>query len=98
VNNAVIAEIFSVLELAELVQKQGQKLGMDARIARVANPRVESEDHYYNPKRTKLVELGLQPRYLSDELLESMLTTIARYRDRVRRNVILPRILWRGEP
>jgi len=91
-------EVFSVLELAELVQKQGQKLGLDTQIAPVTNPRVEAEEHYYNPKHTKLIQLGLKPRYLSDELLETMLTTIARYRDRVRREVILPRVLWRGAP
>lgn len=90
-------EIFSVQELAELVEKQGQKLGMDVQISPVSNPRVEAEDHYYNPRHTKLIDLGLKPRYLSEELLENMLTTIAGYWDRVRREIILPRVRWRGK-
>jgi len=90
-------EIFSVQELAELVEKQGQKLGMDVQISPVSNPRVEAEDHYYNPIHTKLIDLGLKPRYLSDELLESMLAAIARFRNRIRREIIRPKVRWRGK-
>jgi UDP-sulfoquinovose synthase len=89
-------EIFSVMELAELVQQQGRKMDMDVNVASVANPRVEAEEHYYNPQHTKLVDLGLEPRYLSQGLLERMLTIIAEYRDRVRQDVILPRVRWQG--
>ena len=39
----------------------------------VPNPRVEAEEHYYNAKRTKLVDLGLQPHFLSDNLVDSLL-------------------------
>lgn len=88
-------EVFSVIELAELVQKQAQKLGMDVKIAPLSNPRVEAEEHYYNPRHSKLIDLGLKPRYLSDELLESMLTTVSRYRHRIRAEMILPRVRWR---
>ena len=39
----------------------------------VPNPRVEAEEHYYNAKRTKLVDLGLEPHLLSDNLVDSLL-------------------------
>jgi len=39
----------------------------------VTNPRLEAEEHYYNPTHTKLLELGLQPTLLSETLIESML-------------------------
>ena len=39
----------------------------------VANPRVEAEEHYYNAKHTRLMELGLQPHLLSDNLIDSLL-------------------------
>ena len=42
-------------------------------MANVPNPRVEAEEHYYNAKRTKLVDLGLQPHFLSDGLVDSLL-------------------------
>src|SRR5207247_2390265 len=51
-------EQFSVKELAEKVQDAGKKLGLQVEIAHLANPRVEKEDHYYNAKHTKLLDLG----------------------------------------
>jgi UDP-sulfoquinovose synthase len=68
----------------------------------VDNPRVELEEHYYNPAHTKLLSLGLHPTLLSETLIESMLTAIQRYRDRVMVDVIAPVTQWRpaalGEP
>ena len=37
------------------------------------NPRVEKEEHYYNAKHTKLVELGLEPHLLGDNIIDSLL-------------------------
>jgi UDP-sulfoquinovose synthase len=33
---------------------------------------VELEEHHYNPTHNRLLNLGLEPHYLSDGLLESM--------------------------
>ena len=87
-------EQFSVLQLAQLVQQQARVLGFEVAIQHMENPRVEKEEHYYNAKHTRLLDLGLQPHYLSDELIRSMLLTIHRYRDRVNRDLILPRVRW----
>jgi UDP-sulfoquinovose synthase len=76
-------EQFSVQELAEKVQAAGQSLGWSVEIDHVENPRVELEQHYYNPKHEKLLSLGLQPRLLSQELIDTMLTKIAEHRDLV---------------
>ena len=54
-------EQFSVLELAEMVQAAAWKLGMRVSIEHLPAPRVESEEHYYNAKHSKLIDLGLQP-------------------------------------
>jgi UDP-sulfoquinovose synthase len=66
-------EEFSVAHLAEMVVDAAGKLGIEASIEHVSNPRVELEEHYYNAKHTKLLDLGLEPHYLSDGLLESLL-------------------------
>jgi UDP-sulfoquinovose synthase len=87
-------ERFTVAELAELVKRAGREVGLDVRIENVDNPRIEAEDHYYNAAHTKLMELGLQPRYLSETLIESMFETIGRYKDRVIRDHIMPRTRW----
>jgi UDP-sulfoquinovose synthase len=71
-------------------------VGLDVRIEHVDNPRVELEEHYYNAKHTKLMALGLQPHLLSETLIESMLETIGRYRDRVIVDHIQPATRWRG--
>lgn len=88
-------EQFSVNDLARLVTKAGQKLGLDVQAISVPNPRVEAEEHYYNAKHTKLVELGLQPHLLSDSLLDSLLNFAIRYKDRVDAAQIMPSVSWR---
>src|SRR6478735_1363454 len=76
-------EQFSVLELAQTVQRAADELGLEVTIGRCPNPRVEAEDHYYNAKHTKLLELGLEPHLLGDELVRSVLGVVERHRDRV---------------
>src|SRR5205823_7616614 len=48
-------EQFTINELAELVERAGQEYGLDIRVEHIQNPRVESEDHYYNAKHTGLL-------------------------------------------
>ncbi|TDY46605.1 UDP-sulfoquinovose synthase [Alicyclobacillus sacchari] len=88
-------EQFSVLELAERVQRVAAEMGLDAKIAHLPNPRVEKEEHYYHAVHTKLLDLGLQPHLLSDELIRELIETAQRYRDRVDFNVIRPNATWR---
>ena len=87
-------EQFSVMELAEIVQRAGKEHGLDVRIEPIDNPRIELEEHYYNPKHTKLLDLGLQPHFLSETLVESMFGVIERHKDRVITEAILPRDRW----
>ena len=53
-------EQFSVLQLADMVQAAGNKLGLKVEVNHLPDPRVEAEEHYYNAKHSKLVDLGLQ--------------------------------------
>lgn len=88
-------EQFSVLELAHLVQSAGRKLGLHVEIDHLPDPRVEAEEHYYNARHSKLVELGLKPHLLSESLLDSLLNIALRYQDRVDRSLFLPKVNWR---
>jgi UDP-sulfoquinovose synthase len=88
-------EGFSVSQLAELVQRSAGEIGLEVEIDHVDNPRVEAEEHYYNPTHTKLLDLGLEPSYLGDELVRSMLKTIERHRDRVIDAAIDPQTRWK---
>src|SRR5580658_10027101 len=87
-------EQFSVLELAEMVRAAGRKLAMPVTIEHLTGPRVESEEHYYNAKHSKLVDLGLQPHYLSDSLLDSLMNIAIQYQDRIDISLFLPQVNW----
>ena len=87
-------EQFRVGELAELVKLAGEHLGYSVEVRHVENPRVELEDHYYNATHTKLLDLGLEPTLLGEELVESMLHAIERYKEHVIDSSIDPHTRW----
>jgi UDP-sulfoquinovose synthase len=87
-------ETFSVEELAERVARVARRLGFAAEIRSVPNPRKEAERHYYNPVHTGLLSLGLEPHYLTDEVLAGLIDTVARYKDRIDPGRILRNVRW----
>jgi UDP-sulfoquinovose synthase len=88
-------EQFSVLELAHMVQTAGKKLDLEVRVDHIPDPRVEAEEHYYNAKHSKLIELGLKPHLLTDSLLDSLMNIALRYRDRIDASKMMPQVNWR---
>jgi UDP-sulfoquinovose synthase len=88
-------ESFSIVELAERVAAAATRLGLDAEIRHIDNPRLEAEKHYYNPSHTKLLELGLQPHPLTENVLVEMMEVVQLHRDRIDPRHILPEIRWR---
>lgn len=87
-------ETFSVNELAERVQEAGRQMGLNVEIKSIPNPRKEKEEHYYNPTHSGLTDLGLQPNYMSEEVLAAMLERIIDSRDRIVSSRIMPRVSW----
>lgn len=90
-----VTELFSVNQIAARVQAVGTSLGYAVEIKSIPNPRVEQEEHYYNPTFTGLRELGLQPTLLTDEILSGIFSVVARFRDRINRESIFRGIRWR---
>jgi UDP-sulfoquinovose synthase len=88
-------EQFSVLDIALKVHEAGKNLGVKVEIDHIPDPRVEAEQHYYNAKHSKLLDLGLQPHYLSESLLDSLMNIALKYRDRIDPTIILPQVNWR---
>ena len=88
-------ELFSIKDLALMVQKAGNAIGLNVEINNLENPRVEAEEHYFNAKNTKLLDLGLNPHYLSDSLLDSLLNFATKYKGRIDKKQILPTVSWR---
>ncbi|MBW4486552.1 MAG: NAD-dependent epimerase/dehydratase family protein [Trichocoleus desertorum ATA4-8-CV12] len=88
-------ELFSIGDLATMVKQASASLGLNVEVNHIDNPRVELEEHYFNAKNTNLLSLGLQPHFLSDSLLDSLLNFAVKYQDRVDQNQILPKVSWR---
>ena len=87
-------ETFSVNELANRVQATGKNLGLDVAIKNIENPRKELEEHYYNPKNTGLLELGLKPNILTDAVLVQMLQMALRHQTAIRHQNIFRGTKW----
>lgn len=87
-------ETFTVNQLAEKVQRVGNDMGLNVRVNHIENPRKELEEHYYNPKHTALMDLGLKPNYLDDETLSRMIAEVQRHEDKIEADRIFRGISW----
>lgn len=88
-------ETFSINKLAERVQIVGNRMGLSVKVESIPNPRRELEDHYYNPDHSGLLELGLKPHYLTDDVIEGMLNEVIKYKDQIDTRKIMPRVRWK---
>jgi UDP-sulfoquinovose synthase len=88
-------EQFSVRDLAKMTVTAGKKLGLNVEVDHLQDPRVEAEEHYYNAKHSKLIDLGLKPHLLSDSLLDSLMNIAIKYRERADASLMLPQVNWR---
>lgn len=89
-----LTEVFSVNELAQRVQRVGNHMGLSVNVRNIANPRKEKEEHYYNPTHRGLLEIGLEPHLMTDDVVASMLEEVLRYKDQINTTKILPRVRW----
>ncbi len=90
-----LTEWFSVNDLAERVQRIGADMGLTVDLNPMENPRVEVDQHYYNAKHTKLLDLGLEPHLLDDEVIERLIRIAQAHRERVMSAQIEPTVSWR---
>jgi len=89
-------EQFSINDLARLVSSARTRIGLSTEIVHLENPRVEAEEHYYNPRHTKLMDLGLKPHYLSDTLVTSLISLVEEYKAKVDPVLLeIPSVDWR---
>lgn len=87
-------ETFSVNQLAEKVREAGQALGIDVTIKNIENPRKELEEHYYNPVHTGLLDLGLQPHYLTKDMLVEMMEYVVKNKGNIHEHKIFRGTQW----
>ena len=87
-------ETFSVNDLAEKIREAGKQFDLDIKIENIENPRIEAESHYYNPKHTGLLDLGLSPNYLSEDVLVEMMEFVVKYKDQIKHEQIYRKVKW----
>ncbi|RZV38733.1 MAG: NAD-dependent epimerase/dehydratase family protein [Candidatus Acidulodesulfobacterium acidiphilum] len=87
-------ETFTVNELAERIKSMADKLGYDCKINSIKNPRKEQENHYYNVNHKGLLDIGLKPHYLTDEVLERMFKVVEKFKDNIKKDIIFKGIKW----
>lgn len=87
-------ETFSVNSIAERVAEAGRELGLAVEVRSVENPRLEKEEHYYNPAHVGLTGLGFEPYTLTTERLMDMMRRIQAYGERIRPDLFLRGVKW----
>lgn len=90
-------EHYSVMELAKMVQSvYSEKFHGEAEIKSVPNPRLEAEEHYYNPVHEKLAGLGYRRSRELREEVAIILKDLRTFRRRIQKlsGVINPKTVW----
>ena len=92
------AEVHSIDGLARTVQHVASGLGLDVEVKNLENPRMELEEHYYNPDHSKLRELGYTPTQSVEDEVRIMLSDLIPQRDRIeeKKRSLLPVVQWGG--
>ena len=91
-------ECYSINELADHVVKVAGEFGINAEIWNIDNPRVEAEEHYYNPDHNQLREMGFKPTFSLDDELRITIPKLMEYKKRIEEKSerIMPTVKWRG--
>jgi UDP-sulfoquinovose synthase len=91
--------VYDVTELAELVRSAALEVGLEAQVRHVENPRIEDEDHYYEPDHQQLFDLGYRPTLDIPAEMRQMLEDLLPHHDRIERHrsALLPDVHWSGE-
>lgn len=88
-------EDFSVLELAERVKKVAEEEGYHVEVDHLENPRVELEEHFLEAVNTNLLDLGLEPHFLTDDVIRHILKAVIEHKERVIEENVLPSVSWK---
>ena len=86
-------EVYSINQLANLVRKASDQIGIKCKIKFLQNPRIELKNIIINHQIKVLLSWGLTPKlninYLSNEIKK-----ISKYKDNVDLNIIYPTVKW----
>ena len=89
---------YSVNELAETTARVAKEFHLSPVIEHPPDPRVEAEQHYYNPIHEHLPALGYRRTRDLEEVVREIFRDLIHYRRRLeaRRYVVQPTVQWRS--
>ena len=92
------SESYSIRDLAYMVQEVGNELGLNVEIKHYDNPRVEKEEHYYNPIREGLDAIGYEPSTDVKSEMKLMMEDLLKHKDVIeaKKHLLVPDIRWDG--
>lgn len=94
-------EHYSINKIAEMVKSAYHELtGIEPEVQHVDNPRVEKEEHYYNPEHENLKRLGYERAKPVSAEIKDVIKDLQRHRRRLLKlkNRILYGVRWRDSP
>ena len=88
----------SLNDMANKIKEFGDKKNLKPKISHIENPRIEEEDHYYSPKNTSLISLGLNPIKFSENEIDKIYKITQKYKAKVDLVSLDPinRIQWKS--
>lgn len=90
-------KVYGLNQLAEIVRDEASLIGLkNIRVQTIENPRIEKEEHYYNPEHKKLLELGYEPTTDIKNEVRKMLFDLLPHTERILKykETITPKIKW----
>lgn len=87
--------LHSINELARLVHDVSLELGITSNPGPIPNPRIEAEEHYYNPHCQTLFDLGYVPTTDIRNEVKNLLLDLMPYKHRIIEEVIMPKTTWK---
>jgi len=88
-------ETLSINDIANNIIYAANELGIKTKSKNLENPRVEQENHYYKPKNENLLNLGLKPTLINDNVLPDMIKIAINNKEKILKDSILPTIKWK---
>jgi UDP-sulfoquinovose synthase len=91
-------ETYSIVELAQMVKEVGEELGLAVDIFEYDNPRHEAAEHYFNPDRNHLIDLGYMPTHDVKAEMRIMIKDLMEHKERImeKKDILVPDIRWDG--
>ena len=83
-------EFCSLNQMADKITNYSKKNKFEAKTVNVENPRIEQEDHYYNPKNTSLISLGLKPIRFDDLEIDKIFKIVDKYKHKINQDSLDP--------